>query len=165
MNTSTPQLDSFDHEVTFGPAYAYELFFDPSHPHHVRLPSRPPISGRYETGERCGCESCRTEGWYVGSPMCRFWRSHCEACDGQRTYRVYLAPGTWREEVCELCQSPGAKRWPGSGSPSRTVPWPRASCAMTPQHAGCRASAKGGGRWNFPNAPATPTRSGCSASP
>ncbi len=104
MSTSRPRLDSVDHQVTFGPAYTYELFFDHSHPRHVRLPSDPPVSACYEIGDRCGCESCRTEGWYAESPMCRFWRADCEACSGMRTYRVRNVCGAWQEEVCEPCR-------------------------------------------------------------
>ncbi|WP_406690335.1 hypothetical protein REH65_31190 [Saccharopolyspora sp. ID03-671] len=104
MNTST-QPDTFDHELTFGPAYSYELFFDTSHPRYVRLPSTPPVSARLGIGDRCGCESCRSEAFYAVSPLCRFWRAGCDACEGRRSCRMRVAPGgPWREEVCRLCE-------------------------------------------------------------
>lgn len=120
MTTSVtdPQLDSFAQEVNFGPAYRYELFFDRSNPHHIRLPSDPPMSVNLDSGDRCGCESCRSEGWYAESPLCRFWRAHCDACGGMRSYRV---PGTGREEGCELCET----AWPREVAWFRLAFWDR----------------------------------------
>jgi hypothetical protein len=103
MFVPTPQQlasDWADQLVDFGP-YVYSEFFNRHAVNFVRsLPHRPPVAASYDAGERCLCPSCKSEGWYAVSPLCRFWRATCEVCHGQRVSRV---PGSGVKERCELC--------------------------------------------------------------
>jgi hypothetical protein len=76
---SQQQLDQHwsQRDVDFG-GYRHGEFFDPRHPYYHPLPTSPPPAGNYDAGDRCACEHCRSEGWYAPSPVCRFWRAHCD---------------------------------------------------------------------------------------
>src|SRR5882757_328293 len=70
--------------VDFG-GYQFHSMFDRGSPHYRPLPAAPPRSAR-EFDRECGCRHCASEGWYAQSPLCRFWRSDCELCRGQREW-------------------------------------------------------------------------------
>jgi hypothetical protein len=74
--------DWADRQVDFG-GYVYSQYFDRHATNFVRfLPRRPPTAANYDGGERCLCPSCKSEGWYAGSPLCKFWRATCWECHG-----------------------------------------------------------------------------------
>ena len=103
MFTPTPEQlasDWADREVDFG-GYVYSAHFDRHATNFVGfLPRRPPPSANYDAGERCLCPSCKSEGWYAGSPLCKFWRASCWMCHGQREYRI---PESSVKERCAVC--------------------------------------------------------------
>lgn len=94
-----PGTDEFDLAVNFG-SYRYYMFFRTG-PTWTRtpLPRTPPPAGT-----SCHCPSCTSQGWYAQSPVCRFWRAHCEFCRGHRFGLVYYEAGRRpRSEPCEEC--------------------------------------------------------------
>ena len=102
MFTPTPAElagDWADQAVDFG-GLSYDAFFNPrSLGYRGRpIPRKPPPVAY---GQKCACPSCRSEGWYAVSPLCKFWRATCEVCGGERRFWVH-ASRTY--EPCELCQ-------------------------------------------------------------
>jgi hypothetical protein len=84
----------------YGP-FLYSDWFDPGAPNYRGpLPRTPPPSG-----DSCGCPSCASEGYYIVSPLCKFWRAHCDICAGTREYYDL---GRRRRLPCPVC----LEEWP-----------------------------------------------------
>lgn len=104
-----PGTDSFDLQVNYG-GLRYEHFFGRNPTCH-RLPSQPPPAA-VGVGE-CWCPSCDSQGWFAPSPACRYWRAHCEECNGTRVWLDYNDGRPPQRRACELCAQewPAALRW------------------------------------------------------
>ena len=101
MRTFAPGADGYDLAVNFG-GLRYDMFFGPR-PTRGRPPTTPPVA--VWGVDECGCPSCASEGWYAASPLCRYWRSLCELCDGCRTHTVQYEPGgPLRRVPCQGCR-------------------------------------------------------------
>jgi hypothetical protein len=98
---SSPDPNARTGLVDFG--YRVHDSLIPRPPYHQPLPTTPSPAGDSKT-DRCGCPACLSGGFYAVSPACRFWRTACTVCGGQRTY-TYRVPGTWRRARadCFLC--------------------------------------------------------------
>lgn len=100
IGTYAPGTDSFDLDVDFG-GLRYEMFFGDG-PDRTALPSTPPEAA--VGAGQCLCPSCDSQGWFAESPVCKYWRAHCEVCEGRRVYRNWHTPGHPPSlEPCELC--------------------------------------------------------------
>jgi hypothetical protein len=63
------------------------------------LPKLPPAAVRGE--DECRCPSCKSEGMYTASVLCRYWRRFCEDCNGRREY---VDHATRRTVPCKACR-------------------------------------------------------------
>ncbi|GAA2678838.1 MULTISPECIES: hypothetical protein [Actinosynnema] len=100
IGTYAPGADAFDHAVDFG-GLRYEMFFGDG-PDCIALPSTPPVAA-VGVGQ-CLCPSCDSQGWFTETPVCKYWRAHCEACGGRRVYSYWHTTGHPPSlERCSLC--------------------------------------------------------------
>ena len=97
VGTYDPGTDHFDLAVNYG-GLVYSRYFGGG------LDCTPLPRMPLPAGDECRCPSCESEGWYAASPVCRFWRAHCEACDGTRSYVEFLGAGRRHVVTCELCE-------------------------------------------------------------
>lgn len=96
-------LDRSGPDTRDTPTYLVDFGYTPEDLDYIaQLPTTPPPAASYATGDRCGCASCASEGWYNTSPLCRFWHDGCELCKGSRS--AWAEPCSfcgeaWTEEV------------------------------------------------------------------
>ncbi|RAS59519.1 hypothetical protein C8D87_114131 [Lentzea atacamensis] len=110
VGTYAPGTDHFDLAVDYG-GLTYSMFFG-TDTNHTPLPTEPPPKGTV-----CLCPSCQSEGWYAQSPVCRFWRAHCEDCDGTRSSREFDRGRPARTVACQRC----AEEWTAAVNEFRRV--------------------------------------------
>lgn len=77
--------------------YQYHMFFGRG-PYTRPLPRKP--EPKPSLDDECRCPGCLSEGWYDQSPACKWWRAHCELCDGKRWFR---GTDPRKRERCGLC--------------------------------------------------------------
>ncbi|GAB3162201.1 hypothetical protein GCM10027258_80800 [Amycolatopsis stemonae] len=91
--------DAFDLRVNYG-GLRYETFFGRS-PDRFRLPNTPPPAA--SGPGKCACPSCASQGWYAQPPHCKYWRAHCDACEGSRDYLDFSVGRPPRRVPCDAC--------------------------------------------------------------